>query len=48
VTHGSGHVADQDKYDDENQGQTMGDVHECIVVRRTREIHLGLVGSLQI
>jgi len=37
VTQGSDHVADQDTDDDEDQGQTMGDVHESITVRRTRK-----------
>ena len=36
VTQGSDHVADQDTDDDENQGQVMGDVHESILVKRTR------------
>jgi len=37
VTQGSDHIADQDTDDDdEEQGQAMGDVHESIIVGRTR------------
>jgi len=36
VTQDSDHVADQDTDNDEDQGQTMGDVHESIAVGRTR------------
>ena len=35
VTQGSGHVAEHDTDNDEDQGQAMGDVHESIVVGRT-------------
>jgi len=36
VTQGSDHVAEQDANNDEYQGQVMSDVHESIVVGRTR------------
>jgi len=37
MTQGSGHVADQDAVDDEDQGQAMSDVQESIAVERTRK-----------
>ena len=36
VTRGTGHVAEQDAADDEDQGQTMGDVHGFVAVGRTK------------
>ena len=36
VTWGTGHVAEQDAFDDEDQGQAMGDVQDFIAVGRTR------------
>jgi len=36
VTWGTGHVAEQDAVDDEDQGQAMGDVQDFIAVGRTR------------
>ena len=48
VTQGSAHVADQNIDDDEDQRQVMVDVHESIAAGRTKEIHVCLVGSLQI
>jgi len=37
VTQGGDHVADQDADDDDNQGQTMGDVQKFFSVGRARE-----------
>ena len=37
MTQGSGHVADQDAVDDEDQGQAMSDVHKSVAVERTRK-----------
>ena len=48
VTQGSNHVADQDTDDNEDQGQAMLDVHECIAVGRTRRNSRKPSGSLQI
>ena len=48
LTQDSDHVAEQDIDDDEDQRQVMVDVHESIAAGRTKEIHVCLVGSLQI
>ena len=48
MTQSGDHVADQDTDDNEDQGQAMGDVHEFIELEEPEEIHISLVGSLQI
>ena len=48
VTYSRDHIADQDTDDDEDQGQTMSDVHESIAVERTRRNSRKPFGSLQI